>query len=258
MIQYLASALAAVAVTLAVLYFWVGVPVVHEENVEEPARPHLYGDPSQSIEQIEIVAFYFVPKNKAAMQIVNWSSILQENLQKLKTFHEFQFLERSRITWRLYPEPIIGQEDNLAYDTDVTQHGNPEALDRISEELASRVFTPGGDRYKPDITQENPEAYRVWVIMYEGVGATASENVAFLSRTFLTHEDYRLFGPTFLAHEFYHTLGLPDRYEASVKVFEDGQEIPLEILNSEDLMGRVRVPIEYAYLERETLKNLGL
>lgn len=256
MLRYIAGVLVLIGLVLVLLYFFVGVPRVYEEEIILSESLHLYGDPDQSIEKIDVVAFYFVPNNKK-VQITNWRQVLATHLDRLKVFHEAHFLGRSSLTYQIYPTPIDGYEDSSVYDTEVTQHGNPEALKRITAELQERVFNQKGDKYRGDIVAESKDSYRVLFIMYEGVGATGSENVALLARVFLTGEEYQPFATTFLAHEFYHTLGVPDSYTRSKKVFEDGQTTFVEIITSGDLMGRVRVPIENTYLDRRTLTKFG-
>ena len=247
--KYLFGVLLSMFGVLAAIYFFVGVPKVYETAPLPSSIPHLFGDVKQPIGKVDIAAFYFVPKDKTELQVENWFEVIDKNLQKLQAFHRFQFLGKSEIEYRIYPEPIIGFQESRAYDTEQTEHGNPEALSRIALELEGRV---------PDIARAPEGAYRVIVIIYEGVGDAGSDNVALLGRAFLTNEEYSLFAATFLAHEFYHTLGIPDGYIASAKVFPDGQQTSIEILTSGDLMARIRIPIEYTYLQRDTLRTMGL
>ena len=233
----------------ALVWMYAGIEGFAVKPAETPEMPelHHYQD-TAPIGEIAISAFYFVPKNKQNRLILSWRELLQKNLNKLAEFHNLQFQGRSRINYQIYPNPIIGQGDNLAYDTDVTQHGNPEALRRIAGELEERVFGPRGDLRRTDFIQHNGRSYQVLVILYEGVGASGSDNVALLSRTFLTDSEYSDFGPTFLAHEFYHTLGIPDGYE-----------LPTSIATNEDIMGigRARL-LEKTYISRSTLRAMGL
>ena len=166
----------------------------------------------------------------------------------LAGFHRVQLRGLSLLTFDIYPEIIVGEQENLTYDTDVTQDGNPAALRAISQELERRVFTPAGDLYKDDFARAKPGAYRVLYIIYEGVGASGSENAAILSRSFLNDPQYAYQGPTYFAHEFYHTLGLPDAYR-----------IPQAIPSDDDIMGFGRErPLEQSYISEDHLKGLGL
>lgn len=245
---YIVGIVFLISAVLAALYFVVGVPRVYKETfLTELPSLHRYGDAKQSIKEIHVQVFYFLPQNKRDAFVADWRSLLDAHFQKLQEFHNYQFQGRSRISYAIYPEPVVGRSENNVYDTDITQHGNPEALRRVVSELEER-----------GLVRQEPSMYQVLFIMYEGVGAAGSENVAFLSRAFLTETPYQDFSTTFLAHEFYHTLGLPDRYTTSVKVYADGQETLLEVLASEDMMGRIRVPLEYTYIDRSTLREIGL
>lgn len=233
---------------LGTMYFWIGVPKIYSEPLPPIKQFHLYVNPKQPIDKITVAAFYFVPKNKTGAAVENWRMSLSHALERLQQFHTFQFGGRSSIALEIYPEPIIGVEENLIYDSDVTQHGNPEALRRVAQELEGRVFKGSGDLYRPEFAKGGDEIYRVWFIMYEGVGASGSGNVALVSRKFLTDQEYSDIGVSVAAHEFYHTLGIPDAYEIE-------SAIPL----GEDIMGLGRGrPIEKTYISRDTLKKMGL
>lgn len=248
MLKYLLAVLILIFGAIVSMYFWIGVPKIYHEKFLEESVPHIYKNSGQSIAKIKIAAFYFVPKNKISLAIPNWNAVLEDGIKKLQKFHEFQLGHRSTITYEIYPHPITGLEDNLAYDTAVTQHGNPEALRRVAGELESRIFAPRGDLYIYDFAKEEQGVYRVMMILYEGVGSSGSENVALVSRVFLADPRYSEIGATTFSHEFYHTLGIPDHYE-----------IPTVIPTSDDIMGSGRMKsLEKTYIDRETLRFLGL
>lgn len=235
MLKYFVVVFGATFGFLAFIYFWIGVPKVYRENPPLRSTLHLANNPSQSIEDIEVIALYFIPKDKTP--ILQWQGLLRTNLEKLREFHLLQFQGRSRISSTLYLEPVYGLEETLFYNTDVTEHGNPHALKKIIEELEARK-----------LIAQSSEPYQVVLIMYEGVGASGSDNVALISRTFLSEELYKHISSSLLAHEFYHTLGVPDAYE-----------IPSGISFSSDLMGLGRfIPLSQSYLDHHTLVSLGL
>ncbi|MDO8600671.1 MAG: hypothetical protein Q7R73_03575 [bacterium] len=280
MLKYLILALCGLAGAIASLSFWVATPRLHEYASLRFTTPHIFNNPDSGIQHIRIAAFYFVPKNKAAAGTAEWRTLLEKNLEQLQKFHTLQFQGRSVVTYVVYPEPVVGYADQLVYDTESTQHGNPKALLNIGEELDQRVFFPEGDLYRPDFWKKEEGSYPVMFIMYEGVGASGGviaesdfesvgdiakelglpESVIFkvnvksaegfflLSRTFLSDLPYRAFGASVLAHEFYHTLGIPDEYEE-----EDEKPTSADIMG----LGRFR-PIEKTYIQRETLRALGL
>lgn len=280
MLKYLIFVLLGIAGALASLYFLVGNPNLHEYAGLALAKPHLFGDSQRSIERIKIAAVYFVPNDRRGGIVAEWRDLLEENLKKMQVFHALQFQGRSEISFAVYPEPVIGQDGHLAYDTADTNRGNPKALLNVSEELEERVFSLGGDLHRSDFWNKEEGAYPVLFILYEGVGAVGGviaeseresvadiarelglpESVVFrvnvksvdgfflLSRTFLADLEYRLVGASLLSHEFYHTLGASDGYEQNT-----GKQ------TSSDLMGLGRYrPIERAYLQRETLRALGI
>lgn len=247
MTKYLILTLTLIGSTLLYMYFWIGVPNIYQESPSPLTKLHIYRNPDVSIAKIDILAFYFVPKNRVESTLENWQEILEKNLKKLREFHSLQVQGGSRLVYKIYPEPIIGREDSRVYDTDITQHGNPEGLRRVARELEQRVFEKGGDRYEESFVKTDSDSYRVWMVMYEGVGASGSDNVAFVSSKFLVGEEYNDVASSLFSHEFYHTLGLPDGYDIDTG-------IPV----TQDLMGFGRnKPLEKTYLDREFLKGLG-
>ena len=260
MVKYLIGLLIVVFGALAVINFWIGVPRVYQELFPQAIKQaHMYKDPRRPVDEIRIAAFYFVPQNRTDGMLEAWGKVLKENLQELQKFHAIQFQGYSRVTLDIYPQEIVGDKANSLYDTDDTRNGNPQALRSIAFELHKRVFDPAGDLYRPDfVSQESLAGYReanmvggvypVIYIMYEGVGAAGSENVALLSRTFLSRPEYADYGVTLFAHEFYHTLGIPDAYEFDTA-----------IATSTDIMGLGRFrSIEKTFLDSKIKKALGL
>lgn len=232
MIKYLISVLILISGALYFMYFWAGVPAVYKSETLSQKTPHFFGDSARSLANIYLKVFYFVPKNRKERVAQNWKEALEENLNKLISFHNLQFGGASRMKYEIYPEIIFGEEDGAAYDTDVTQHGNPEALKRITEEIKNRGF--GGNA--------------VTLIMYEGVGASGADGAVLVSRVFLADPRYKNIGATILAHEFYHALGLPDEYDSDTAV-----------AFSDDIMGLGRErPIEKTYIKKELLNQMGI
>ena len=272
-------ALILIFVALGAMYRYIGVPKIYSEEYAELPTAHSYGDPTRAISEISINAFYFVPQNRAENIVPNWREILENNLQKLQEFHSVQFLGRSRVTYRIYPQPIIGFRDGILYDTEDTGGGNPQALRRVSEEIEKRVFDPKGDLYMTDFDVVQSGTYPVLAIMYEGVGSIGgviyeskfelagdiakalglpdgsifivnveSADGFFLVNKLCLEEQERceMGGPALFAHEFYHTIGISDEYDG-------------ELQTSSDIMGSGRFKrLEETYLNKKTVRKLGL
>ncbi len=248
MFKYLVAVLVLVFGAVIWMYFSVGVPVLYSEKNVTVRSVHRMGNLEQPLSRIYISAFYFIPKNKEENIHNEWQKLLHKKLDALVRFHTVQLQGASSILYEIYPEPIIGNLDNLAYDTSITQHGNPAALRRIVPEIESRVLAKDGDLYRADFDHVPPDAYHVLVIMYEGVGSTGGDNVALISRIFLSDIEYAAVSESLLAHEFYHTLGLPDAYT-----------IPEGIATSADIMGLGRYrPIGQTFISQKMLQELGL
>lgn len=234
---------------LAGIYYWVAIPQIYQEPALPVQTLVHQGNKTQSIEHINITAFYFVPQDKQGKIDTYWNQSLKQSLEELTEFHESQFQGRSQITTQIFPQPIIGNYDSIDYDTTNTSGGNPHGLRTVALEVEARVYAPEGDLYHQFISDPSLNAYQVMVIMYEGVGAAGSENVAFISRTYLSEQPYReSYGPTFLVHEFYHTLGLENEYEK-----QSGRAFGNDIMG----LGRFR-PLEYTYIDQQTLKQMGI
>lgn len=248
MFKYLIAVLAAIFAALIFIYFFVGVPTVWKESLPVLKTPHFYQKPEMPIAEIKISAFYFAPKNKIGFVGIDWYEKIQSALEKIANFHNLQFQAASKISYEIYPEVVIGLKDNLSYDSESTQNGNPEGLKNIKVELFERVLSPEGDLYKPYFGKARNNVYNVFLIVYEGVGASASENTILLSQTFLADSTYQYYGQSILAHEFYHTLGLPDGYE-----------LPSSINFFDDIMGLGRYrPLERTYLNPFNLAGMGI
>jgi len=280
MIKYIVGVLFLVFGALGAMYFGIAQPTVYSEDFAELPIPHSYGDSNRPIPEISIAAIYFVPQNKQDNIAQNWKELLEDSLQKLQKFHEIQFLGRSRINYNIYPKPVIGLRESIAYDTDNTQYGNPQALRNISEEIDKRIFDPEGDLFLSDFASFYKDSYPVLAVVYEGVGAVggviyesefelasdiakkldlpeasifivdveAADGFFLINRDFFDNPEFGQVGRTLFMHEFYHTIGVPDAYE-----------VPSNVPTSQDIMGSGRFKqLEETYIDKKTLKKLGL
>lgn len=253
MLRYIIGVLFLIAGALVAMYFYIGVPRIYKEPPLRVKEVHRYNDASRSLEEISVLVFYFVPRNRLDSTLENWHELLEENVQKLQAFHTLQLQGVSQLDYAIYPKPVMGLRDNLYYDTDVTQHGNPEALRSVTREIEVRVLEGSGDLFRDDFlpegyTPDGQHPYQVLLIMYEGVGASGGDNAALVSSSFFADERFSALGSTYLAHEFYHTLGIPDAYDSETAITTDA-----------DIMGLGRFKqIQRTYLSTQTLKAIGI
>ena len=286
MIKYIIIVLVLIFTTLIFMYVTVSSPSVYREIVLFPTNPHVYNNPDHSIKNIKIVVFYFIPKDRVTSQLIDWKETFDSSLKKLVAFHSLELHDTSHIRYAIYPEPVIGFEQGSIYDTDVTEHGNPQALKHVAQEINARVFDPAGDLYHQDFSTTRKEEYSVLLILYEGVGASGGiiyhsetgsvseiaqeldlsksivhpikiktiDGFLLLNRKYVSTTQDSDMGITVLAHEFYHTLGVPDGYDA---VEENGTLVGVSTSNDIMGIGRTR-SIDTTYLSNEVLKKLGL
>lgn len=282
MLKYFILVFILITGSMTAMYLVVGVPYVEKTDISflaSASAPHFFEDPSKSVERIAVFGIYFVPPNKRSALDPLWKSHLERSLEKLKNFHAIQFRGKSHIRYEFYPDPVIGREENLFYDTEHTQGGNPRALISIAEELEKRVFRSDGDLYRSDFGKRVGGEYPMLAIFYEGVGASGGTiheselnfpseiaealdipkstvfvlDVKSVEGLLLLNFEYASGtqgpnGDSIFAHEFYHTLGVPDGYSHESGVAE-----------TSDLMGLGRLrPLANTYLDKETLAAMGL
>ena len=110
-----------IAATLVWMNWGIGVSDIYVEERPQFTTPHMAGMPDSPIGEIHIYAIYFSPNNKMGKQVPNWSELIDENLRTLVDFHNLQFLNRSSITYSIYPQIVEGLHESIYYDTESTQ-----------------------------------------------------------------------------------------------------------------------------------------
>lgn len=232
--------------------------------------PHIK-DSDVSIKNIRIKVFYAVPKNKIADIYPGWKDKLAGLLADMSRFHSVQFRGSSDMRYDIFFEPVILRNDDIAYDTENTNAGNPQGLKNIGQEIESRVFKETGDLYNKNFAAFAPGEYRVMALLYEGVGGsggliyetgltTASEiakkfgipeswiyivDIKSVDGFFLVNR--KIATASIFYHEFGHTIGIPDEFGDN-----DGPY-------TEDVMGEGRKkPIENTYIDRSFMKGMGI
>lgn len=235
------------------------MPIIYHDNQFSPRTLYFFDNPQKPINQINIVAVYFVPRDRQKDQINNWRDILEKNLSSLQKFHELQFQGHSNLSYSIYDSPITGEQDGKFYDTDDTNKGNPEALRQVAAEVERRLLTADGDLKNEKFNNQILKSdYQTLIILYEGVGASGAvgEPAALISRKYFSQTDDEYSGTTTMAHEFYHTLGIPDGYKEEVL---ENYGLLVEKLTTQDIMGSGRtISLDKTYLSRETLQHFGL
>lgn len=231
------------AAVLALAAFFIigrGSKAPGELSVLPKAQAHYYQDPSRNLSKIRLKVFYAVPSNRAESIYLGWQGLLEPVLTDAAAFHRVQTRGLSELKYDISPEPVILEHDNLFYDTENTNHGNPEALRRVTLELERRA--------QDFLSRHDGDEFLALAILYEGVGASGSDGAMILSRTFLSDMQYLSFRSALFYHEFGHTMGLPDLYD-----IETNQP------TSDDIMGAGRRrPIIGNYLRADLLKDLGV
>ena len=92
-----------------------------KKELVPPLTAYLYKKPSFSIEDIKLKLFYVIPKNRTDKIFREWQSLLKNTADEASLFHSTQFRNLSKITYDIYPEPVILENDNLYYDTENTK-----------------------------------------------------------------------------------------------------------------------------------------
>ncbi|TSC78938.1 MAG: hypothetical protein G01um101429_614 [Parcubacteria group bacterium Gr01-1014_29] len=245
---YVIAIIGFIGAALVFLIMFVGSSDVSPPPALTVPQPHAYDNPVELTADIQVTAVYFVPQGATPVPTEVWHTLLERELARLQKFHDVQFRGSSRVTYTIHPQAVVGRETHAAYDINLLQHNDPQVLRPVAEEILDGL----------KISLDTASPYKILLVLYEGVGAGGSKHVALLSRIFFERSDTRDVASTFFAHEFYHALGVPDGYRTAKKVFPDGLEVDVELIQSRDIMGRVRVPLEEAYLSPETLTALGI
>ena len=249
--------------SLLLITFFVGVSEVNSKSIIVTRSPHVYNDSNSSIKNIHLTVFYFVPKDKSPISKDTWKEITDEHLKKLQNFHTVQFSGKSKITYTFCPVVLQGNKNTKDYELS-SEDDDPDSLILIKKEIEERVFAKQGDLYLNYMAMKQSEpafplpVKETYLIVFEGSGGAGKDDFSIISRAYLSDKAYEKYSTTFLAHEFYHTLGIPDNYKKSTYVYNDGQQKTISLIVKKDIMGRVDTPITNTYIDRETLKKMGL
>ncbi len=238
--------------SLLFLTLFVGVEKVHPRPILRKALPHMYGDANHSIEKIHLTVFYFIPKDATLKKHEGWKQSVEVYMQKLQHFHTQQFENTSQITYTLFPEVVEGLLTTKEYEGLFT--GSNDALIPIKDEIISRVYNNDGELlYKAVEKKKDQKVRNSYMVIFEGAGAAGNDDFALVSRSYITEDIYKEIGPTFFAHEFYHTLGLLDNYQPSA-----GAQATISLITNKDIMGQVNIPLGNTYIDKSSLKKMGL
>lgn len=261
--SYLVILLASAAALAVLFWFW-----QTRQNPKSVFKPsalalHYAGKPDIPIKKIAIRAVYFVPQDAASSSDF-WLKPLASALDQTASFYSKQLNGGANISYKIYPQIIVGQQPSSFYDGSSTSLGNPNALLSIRRELEARLFSQTGDLYQQQFSSTDGDQFPVLAVLYEGVGSSGtlpdegdshaapgsadSLSAMMVARVFLTDDAYQDFGVTFFAHEFGHTIGLADGYDTAT-----GNP------SGDDIMGAGRFrPLGYTYLSKENKLSLGL
>lgn len=229
--------------TIRKFFFWpvllfavVFILILASSGFLNPPKIHFYGDSTKKLSKTSLQVFYFVPNNKKDKIFEDWFPSIEQAIREVSDFHRRQFSGFSVLSFEIYPQPVIGQKDNFFYDGifedgQKTNYGNPGALFKVVQEIKNRNLA----------AEQKPGEYRVLAIVYEGVGASGSQEQSLLvARAYLTQEKLKDFGPSIFEHELMHAFGVPDFYEA------------------EDIMGKGRYkPLRSTYISDDIKNKMG-
>lgn len=250
-------------------------PPAFETAAASPSL-HVYGNPSVSLERVDIRVVYFIPagngeeasaddsfrKTKAYLNAVV--------LPDITTFHAREFSGRSRISWRVYPRPVRGLRDDAFYNKKFLDVSAVLPLSAVEAELAARLFRPDGDLYDADYAVSQKDAYHILLVVYaEPVpllrlagqavfipGLTNEVGTAALVFRPVVDPQFRAVWPnggTVLYHELMHTMGVPEQYDlSSIHVLEQQQK-------RGDVMGHgTQSPLLTTFVGGDIKRGMGL
>ncbi|OHA48608.1 MAG: hypothetical protein A2806_00415 [Candidatus Terrybacteria bacterium RIFCSPHIGHO2_01_FULL_48_17] len=246
-----------IATLLVVGGWFINLKFQPKTGVVAPAAlssPYAYDNPQEPIGTVALTLVYVVPNDANGNSTSGqWEKELgiAAFIDKVVRFYELQLEGRSRIIWRIVPEPVIGNKTSLEYGGSNTNEGNPEALLKLKEEIGDRMQK--GEIRPSNFSQEiSDDAYSVLAIIFQDVGLAGTEHALLLSDAYLQNEEFRRNGPTLFAHEFGHALGISDFYEYD-------SALNREYVLNDDIMGAGRwLPIEQTYVSEETKIKMGL
>lgn len=255
--------ISALILTVVILFFlpqknYNVKPVIKESKI------HFYNQLSVDISKIKLKVFYAVPKNKEKEINLNWKDIIKNSLKKISLFHQIQFRNKSLISYDIYDQPFILNNNDFYYNSNFDVVNNKSLL-AIAEEI-EQFF----DKQNNSLLDINKSEYNILTVIYEGEGAFGAvitdnleivnwsqakivtttiekfNGVVFVSLDYLAEPELSTFGDSIFYHELAHTLGIPDKYENDTNF-------------SLDIMGVGRFePLENNFLEEETLIKMGL
>mgnify|MGYP000496948929 CR=1 FL=1 len=212
----------------------------HLQLVEQSqTEPHVYQNSKESLKEIDLHIIYVVPVNAVSQINSDWQTEIQTIVPEITKFHNAQFRGSSKLNVKVEPQPLILSHDNLYYDTDNTNNGNPKGLENIYKEVDRRI----GSELKG-----NTKNFVVFSFIYEGVGASGTEGATLLSKSYLDNEEFASIRATLFYHEFGHAMGLLDQYDIATNKPSSGS-----VMGS----GRFK-PIDLAYFDSSLLIDLGI
>lgn len=212
----------------------------HIQLIEQAqTEAHVYKNPKESLKEIDLHIIYVVPTNEVSQISPDWKNDIQAIVPDISKFHNAQFRGYSKLNVRIYPQPLKLSHNNLFYDTDNTNNGNPKGLENIYKEVDHRIGTE---------LRGNTKNFVVFSFIYEGVGASGTEGATLLSKSYLSKNEFSSNRATLFYHEFGHAMGLPDQYDILTNKSWSGS-----IMGS----GRFK-PMDLAYLDSAMLIDLGI
>ena len=174
---------------------------------------HLAGDPTTSLEKIEITVLLFKPKDVSFDNKINWIPLAEKWYEEAISFWEDVLLDKSKITLTVYPTIIEADANVVNYNFHSIYQ---EALNKLAKDPSHQNLLNEEEKYR--ILAINILADDKHFYAQPGQGASFGNHGAFVNIMDTQFEGMQFYNidssvkgraiPAMEAHELGHALGL--------------------------------------------------